>query len=294
MKKHTNRRGGLGRKKNPFYIQLRRLHLSLLRPCTHIKEEWNYKRKMSQMDPLEVILNAILNRSVSIHDLENTVRENTEIIKVSFNVGSMEQENTLLRMAVSYYYPEAIAILMYYGADPLQKGQRSDALSAFDTAFSHHHAQNRDRFHFLVTLLNDGITSENRANHYMIRNDYLLGKEVDAPLKTLDDNGNEIVPKLWQTALTYAVANNYPYCIRWLLMGRGADVNKPDGYDLTPILHAMQKYEENRVSSQDDWYQGVTYLILAGADCWSGYKRYPRAFQFLHDNPPLRDIEHTL
>ena len=244
------------------------------------------QRKMSQMHPLHVILNAILNRRISIRDLENAVRDNTEIIKYSFNVGSMEQENTLLRMAVSSYYPEAIAILMYYGADPLQKGRRSDALSPFDTAFSHHHAQNRDRFHFLVTLLNDGITEENRANHYIKTNDFLLGKEVDAPLKTLDDDGNEIVPSQWQTALTYAVANNFPYCIRWLLMGRGANVNTPDGYCLTPILHAMEKYEKNRVSSQDEWYQGVTYLLLAGADCWSGYGRYPRAFQFLHDNPP--------
>jgi hypothetical protein len=143
--------------------------------------------------------------------------------------------HTFLTDAVFSMRLEDIAILLYYGADPLQECPSRDNLSAFDFGFTHCHAQNRDRFHFIMAMLNPGTMTASRG---MYREDYTIGKNPNTPLHTLDIDGNEVIRKDCETPLTFAIVNNLPYCVRWLCVGRRADVDVPNGRGDTP--HMMQ------------------------------------------------------
>ena len=166
---------------------------------------------------------------------------------------------TLLAMAVRNLNLEMIAILMWHGADPLQPCPEHDNVCPFYLNFNNLHAQNRDRFHFLATLLNNGIPTDSR---YRRRTDHLLGSHINAPLPDLEYDpytGDDVEVPIpfshWKTALMYACERGDAYCTRYLLQRRGADVHikNAEGHDALYFALAGQTNPRNA---------GQNYTIL--------------------------------
>ena len=111
---------------------------------------------------------------------------------------------------------------------------------AFESAWQHYHAQNRPLFYMLATMLNSSRL-EGRPFGVMQRDDHCLGQNVDAPLPDLYEHAEVILPN-YDTALTYAVRHNLPYCTRWLIVGRGARIDVANGDGLVPFEVAMKAF----------------------------------------------------
>jgi hypothetical protein len=140
---------------------------------------------------------------------------------------------------------EFMAILLFYGADPNKVCPQRHNGTAFIDCWIHHHAQDRDRFHFLATLLNNGRIRHSISFVDMMHNQHLVGQDPDAQLSVLNrETGTEVIPDNYDTALTFAVKRNLPFCVRWLVHGRGADVSVKNGNGFAPFEVAMQYFPE--------------------------------------------------
>ncbi len=82
----------------------------------------------------------------------------------NLNAAEPQGTNTWLTHAVTEAHIEAIAVLMYYGADPLQRCPRRGDQSV------HYHNRSRDptAFHLIATLLNSSSIIKTEKKGYMI------------------------------------------------------------------------------------------------------------------------------
>jgi hypothetical protein len=96
--------------------------------------------------------------------------------------------NTWLTHAVTEAHIEAIAVLLYHGADPLQQYPQRGNVCALDDASVHYHNRERDptNFHLIATLLNSSIfkTDPAKKKGYMITggSDEPFGIDPNAPI----------------------------------------------------------------------------------------------------------------
>ena len=133
---------------------------------------------------------------------------------------------------------EFMAILLFYGADPNKVCPLRENFTAFDGCW---HAPNRNKYKFLATLLNNGRIPYPRPFGGFMPNDHLLGKDPNAPLTAFNtDTREEEIPPNYDTALTFAVKGKLPFCVRWLVHGRRADVSVKNGDGFAPLEVAMQ------------------------------------------------------
>ena len=135
--------------------------------------------------------------------------------------------HTLLYTAVFQGRSEIVALLLWYGADPLQtaviyRGKNAQyATNAMEVCVVHLHAQPTSGV-FLLRLLDsrpvDGAKGEDLVNQ--------IGRDVDAPLVLLTHGGEE---RLTVNALEWACQNQMVHCVRWLLYRRNADPSAVHG-----------------------------------------------------------------
>ena len=209
-------------------------------------------------------------------------------------VGSHERmQEPLLFLAVENMKMEMIAVLMYHGADPLEICPLRSNLTPFDMCFRHHHAQSRETFHFIATLLNIGIP-EQRTGGWMMRNAHVIGVDVNAPLPELVDGEEVLVPQNWQTALMYACHEGYPYCVRYLLHCRKAKVEIKNDLQLDAVYFALHNYPVIELANRDvhrrplrrlirHRYRMMFSLLLhAGADASVWFGAFPEASSFYY------------
>jgi hypothetical protein len=177
-------------------------------------------------------------------------------------VPGKDKRHTWLTEAVHDQKMEMMAILLFYGADPNKVCPLRSNLTAFDDCWAHRHAQNRDRFYFLATLLNNGRIPYPRPFGTMVHNDHLVGQDPDAPLPVFnrDTREEEISPE-YDTALTFAVKQNLPFCVRWLVRGRGADVSVKNGNGFAPLEVAMQYFPKPPRTPYDRWTDHKNYEL---------------------------------
>jgi hypothetical protein len=174
--------------------------------------------------------------------------ENQERVKAvlrdSWAFNMVERETWLTNAVVDSNF-ESIAVLMSYGAKPLKVCPLKNNLCAFDMLARHYHAQNRPRFYFLATLLNVGIPSNRNTGGYIAHNDHLFGSRPDDFFPDFDPNsGHEIYLFNADTALTFAVKNYLPYCVHWLIYGRGADVVQRSRNGMSLVALALECFPE--------------------------------------------------
>lgn len=216
----------------PFIIRIKFTINSNFTPCYKMSQS-----RDSLFHAIEQTLSyprnpEILERVLATHGNRNEAKE------VVRNEWAQNESfrHTWLTRAVSALDFEIIAILMSYGADPFKVCTGRQDLCAFDDIISHYHARHRPQFHFLATLLNVGVPS---SRGYMIRDDHLFGRDPNAFLPTLVGEDEVVLPDA-DTPLTFAVKNNLPYCIRWLIYGRRANVNVPNVCGITPLETTLQ------------------------------------------------------
>jgi hypothetical protein len=151
-----------------------------------------------------------------------------------------DNENTWLTIAVRKMQFEMVAILLYHGADAHQPCPVNCNMTAFDIMFSHRHAQNRDIFYLMATLLNNKDVPPEREMRYP--NDHLFGSDPNALLLEVSpSDGIEYATN--DTPLTLAVSLYLPYTIRYIVERRGARIDLPNGIGLRPLDVAMQLRE---------------------------------------------------
>ena len=210
------------------------------------------------------------------------------------------ENKTLLMAAVQMPYAyELVAILLYHGADPLQRRNGASDWSAFDMLFSlPPPIEDTVGFHFLATLLNNGISPEGSGGARERMDRHLFGSHVDAPLRDFDPNyyvEHDLteIPDPWQTALMYACEQGYPYCARYLIEKRGYNVHIKNNEGLDAMCFAMSSFERNVLSGPDERglygpnmdrdialavYQHLFKILLdAGANPW---RRFRKAWEF--------------
>ncbi len=227
--------------------------------------------------------------------------ENTRELSIALHSyrRSEEMRHTWLTEAVGSQEMEIIAILLYYGADPHQKCPWRDDQNAFNGAYSHYCQRYISRFYFIMTLLNDGSDKQDDLRGYGGPNAHLIGLNPNAPLP---DNveGTEIVPSKWDTALTFAVQHKLLFCVRWLILGRGADVRVKNGEGFAPLEVALRCYPKRPKAPYDGhehqerwekdlrlWGQIIRALVIFGnpdieAKEWR--LKYREAYAFLTDS----------
>jgi hypothetical protein len=180
-------------------------------------------------------------------------------------VPGKDRRHTWLTEAVQNQKMEFIAILLFYDADPNKACPLRSNFTAFDDCWAHRHAQNRDRFYFLATLLNNGRNPYPRPFGSMMHNDHLVGQDPDAPLLVFNrETRQEEIPAEYDTALTFAVKHNLPFCVRWLVDGRGADISVKNGNGLAPLEVAMQCLPEPPRTPSDSWIIHENYEVNLG------------------------------
>jgi hypothetical protein len=194
-------------------------------------------------------------------------RNHSDMLQAVMNgwVRGKEGRHTWLTEAVHDTKFEIVAILLFYGADPNKACPLRENRTAFDGCWSHRHAQNRDRFHFMATLLNNGRIPFPRPFGHMMLNDHLVGQNPNAPLPVINtDTQLEEIPDHYDTALTFAVKHSLPLCVRWLIHGRGADVRVRNGDGLAPLELAMQQFPKSPRAPCDHRIDYESYELNLG------------------------------
>jgi hypothetical protein len=190
---------------------------------------------------------------------------------------SKEMRHTWLTEAVTSQSCEIIAILLYYGADPQQRCPGRENQNAFDGGFLHYLPRYTTIFYFIMTLLNNGLVEGDNIHGYVRPNAHLIGLNPNAPLPDCSREGAEFIPPNWDTALTYAVQNKLPFCVRWLILGRGADVRVKNGEGFAPLEVALRCFPKRPAAPYDGlmyqerwendlrlWRQIISALVLFG------------------------------
>ena len=161
--------------------------------------------------------------------------------------------NSLLFIAVQHLRLEMIAVLMYHGADPIEPCTPTN-LSPIDIEFNHRHRQERERFHFLAALLNNGRLHENAQHRWGVPDGHLFGLDVDAPLPDFNPRTDrEEVFHVWRTPLMYACMQGYPYCVRHLLLRRHAQVEILADGGITALFYAISSYPAARLADREQY-----------------------------------------
>jgi hypothetical protein len=190
----------------------------------------------------------------------------------------------MLGNAVEDGEPESMAVLMRHGADPYQplfrpqKGQ-----SAMDLVIRKLSDSKPEGEHalFMYVLLNKERRDLNPA--FMVDN-------LNSPLFDPDESGRH-----HETALTYAIQNQYFHCIEWLLRNMGVSATAPNEMGQIPLevaLAAMPRLWGTNIhqihahqKTMAQWRRAVILLIerggfnddaIAASGRWS--RRYGEAY----------------
>ena len=200
------------------------------------------------------------------------------------------EESTFLTDAVASRKLEIVAILLFHGADPEQICPRRDSFCAFDEALAHKIdeqpiSRQNNLFNILCTLLNTWYGKRPRAQE-MYPKDYLYGFDVNA-FSIVQFDGDK-------TVLMYCVRNNMPFCVRWLIRNRNANVhvknkvNKKNAIFFsmqayTEKLQILQKYQHSEYEQRHfiNWWLIARELIDHGANAMEWSKEFPDAWNFI-------------
>jgi hypothetical protein len=161
--------------------------------------------------------------------------------------------NTWLTHAVRNADVELVALLMYYGADPLQRCYARSGLSALDDAVDQiEKAKNTQRAYLVITLLHSAAIPSLGGVFSHADNDNLTGADFDGFLG----------PDSYETPLTFAVRRKWLYAVRQLIERCGAKAHIKNGIGLTPIDIHMNVYHPD---APHGW-QPMMHTLTSGMD----------------------------
>ncbi len=136
--------------------------------------------------------------------------------------------------------PRSCSITARMRASPAPLRQN---LTPLDGMTAHYHAQDRDLFYLMATLLNNNDVPPDSEPPMSYRNDHLFGSDPNARLQKVSTEGKEYATN--NTQLTLAVSLYLPYTIRYLVERRGTNIDLPNALGLRPIDIAMHLRERN-------------------------------------------------
>ena len=142
-----------------------------------------------------------------------------------------------------------------------------------------------DLFNILCTLLNTLHGRRARAQQ-RYADDYLRGFDVDA-FSIVDSDGKK-------TVLMHCVYANMPFCVRWLICNRNANMHvKNRANKINAIFFSMQAYTkklqilQNYQHSEYDQHHFINWWLIArelidhGADAMEWSQVFPEAWNFI-------------
>ena len=201
------------------------------------------------------------------------------------------EESTFLTDAVASKKPEIVAILLFHGADPEQICPQRGSFCAFDEAFTFQSSEaipsrRNNFFNIMCTLLNTFSGRRSRAERMYV-DDYLHGFDVNA-FSIVDFDGEK-------TVLMQCVCANMPFCVRWLIRNRNANVHvkKNRANNKNAIFFCMEAYSEKLRFLQNyqeseyeqrhfiNWWLIARELIDHGADAMEWSQVFPEAWNFI-------------
>ena len=218
-----------------------------------LTEEPYIRRKHSHLEMESSSLQKLGEQAINIMDRDWNIDKLKALLDTTaLTVNSLihhpndvrKKKQKLLYFACFYEWPEAIALLLLYGADPFFKSE-SDGLSAYEWAvYQYTHDRTTHRGAYILALLN--LPSKPPSFSGSIHN---IGKDANAPLAP---NAQANVTRV--TPFIYACKEKFKFGLCWLIEHRDVNIYTTDTTGLN----------------------GITFLLNEIEKCWKSYTNFTR------------------